>query len=103
MSRLYDILDKLVNRTEFKVVYVTLTASGNISSGGTTQVIQTDVSASLTGGYKLLFAMPRGTANNNAYFWYFDFYNTTVEYRLKNVGQSAFSTTPTARLLLVKE
>lgn len=78
---------------------VALSSSGSMSAGGTCAVVTTDVSASVPSGYKIIYADIRGTQNANAICWYCDYTDTTVSYRLRNVGTSAVTTSPTANLL----
>ena len=96
MSRLYDIIDKLIDRSDLKVINnVPLTGTGSVSAGGTSAVIETDISSSIPSGYKLLFAQLRGTGNHNLLFWFFsyDLTNPVVNYRVRNVGSSAATST----------
>ena len=87
----------------FKLVYnVTLPSSGSIAAGGNCAVKTMNVSSKIPSGYSLLAAVPRGTQNANLVWWYFDYYGTTVEYRLRNVGSSAVTVSPTANLICVK-
>ena len=81
---------------------VSLVSSGSISAGGNCAVKQTNISSHIPSGYNLIAAVPRGTQNASCVWWYFEFYGTTVEYRLRNVGSSAVTTSPTANLICVK-
>lgn len=100
-------INKVTNRLTYdsiKVVHnITLTSSGSISAGGNCAVKSTDVSSHIPTGYKLVWATLRGTQNANAICWYFDWNEETnaVDYRLRNVGTSALTVSPTANLLLV--
>ena len=95
-------LPGLTNNSIKVVTIVSLAASGSISSGGVCDVKSKDVSSSIPNGYKLIFACMRGTQNSQAVCWFFDWYGTTIYYRLRNVGSGAINTTPTANLLLVR-
>lgn len=100
-------ISKVTNRLTYdsiKVVHnITLTSSGSISAGGNCAVKSTNVSSHIPTGYKLVWATLRGTQNSNAVCWYFEWFegSQTVEYRLRNVGSSALTTSPTANLFLV--
>ena len=101
------VLTKIVNRLTYDDVLVVdnvaLDSSGSISGGGNCAVVTTDVSASVPSGYRLIWAALRGTQNASAVCWFFDWSesNETVSYRLRNVGTTAITTSPTANLLLV--
>lgn len=98
-------LPSLTGNSLVVVKNISLTSSGSINAGATCAVKSTDISSHIPQGYKLLFASLRGTQNGAAVCWYFEFFpnNNTLEYRLRNVGSSAITTSPTANILCVKE
>ena len=104
IAKILDTLPRLTNDSIMTVRNISLTSSGAISAGSTCAVISTNVSSHIPAGYRLAFAALRGTQNNNAICWYFEFFPEakTVEYRLRNVGSSTLTTSPTANLFLVK-
>ena len=94
-----------LTNSSIKVVHnVRLTSSGEISAGGNCAIKSTNVSSYIPSGYKLVWATLRGTQSTNAVCWYFEWTEATktVEYRLRNVGSSTLTTSPTANLFLVK-
>lgn len=91
------------NTTGIRGIVVTLNSSGSIAAGGNCAIITTDVSSQIPEGYKMACAYLQGTQNNNAFCWYqaFSISAETVSYRLRNVGSSALTVSPTAHVICV--
>ena len=105
IAKILDTLPRLTNDSIKTVKNISLNSSGAISAGSTCAVISTNVSGHIPAGYRLAFAVLRGTQNGAAVCWYFEFFPDakTVDYRLRNVGSSTITTSPTANLLLIKK
>lgn len=107
MLNIKKLLSKLVQQQEnmIKIVHnVSLTNSGNISGGSSCAIVQTFVTNSIPDGYKLLAVVLRGTTSGSFFCWYLDWTSTTnrVDYRVRNVGSSSGSISPTVNLICVK-
>ena len=85
-----DFLTKIVSLNQ-------VTVPANAGIAGST----TNISGQIPSGYKLLDAREVGSGNNGCYIYYFRADGTNITLQLRNVTNSAITTSPSAQLLLI--
>ncbi len=91
---------ELISNTAFITKIVSLNKATVPANAGT-DGLTTNIASQIPDGYRILDAREVGSGNNGCYIYYFKVDGTNITIQLRNVTNTAITTSPAAKLLLI--